>query len=370
MSGVSGVSGVSWVLAWAPSLRAGGASRLVGLCDRFRGSDHDQVSAAVGSARVGVVNATVCLAEMDRLRPRLCPDAVPTVWAGLLDLASQFGPREIRALRPRLLASFGRPGELQAVQDAAARRVALSQPLDVGDGIFCYRLALDTEAKTVLEAALGPLAAPRPADGIPDLRSSGRRRADALMDLARRAVACPDGLPTLTKAQLFVTITLEDLKNRVNAGFTVGSAGAETVLGAETVRRVACDAGILPVVMGGPGQVLDLGRGTRCFTVGQTKTLWLRDGGCTIPGCSMPAQWCDGHHLVHFVDGGPTDLANAALLCGWHHRWVHQHRLAGHISPGTGRVDWDLTPGSYDQLLTARSAGQAAPPDPDPPPDG
>jgi len=82
-----------------------------------------------------------------------------------------------------------------------------------------------------------------------------------------------------------------------------------------------------------------------------TKALWLRDGGCTLPGCTMPAQWCDAHHLTHWLDGGPTDLANAALLCGYHHHLVHDRRLAGHLTPH-GSITWDLTAGSYDHHLT------------------
>jgi hypothetical protein len=87
------------------------------------------------------------------------------VWAALIDLAAWFGPREMRALRPRLLADDGTDEELQHDQDLAARRAALSQPYDQGDGTFQYGLRLDVEGMTVLEAALGPLAAPRPPTG-------------------------------------------------------------------------------------------------------------------------------------------------------------------------------------------------------------
>ena len=344
----AGLAGVPWVREWAPSLRAGGAGRLMRLTERLRDPKADQLREAVESGRVGVGNAVVCLAEMDRLTPRLCPPAVPTVWRALMDLAARFGPREIRAVRPRLLADYGADGELQADQEAAARRVALSQPYDRGDGVFEYALRLDVEGRTVLEAALGPLAAPRPADGIPDRRGSDRRRADALVELVRRAVSCPDGVPTAAKAQLFLTVDVDDLVARVGAATTIGSADTGTLLAPETVRRIGCDAGILPAVMGGPGHVLDLGHATRWFTPGQTKALWLRDRHCTIPGCGMPAQWCDGHHIRHYADGGPTNLGNATLLCGYHHRWVHDHRLTATLSP-EGKVAWDLTPGSYDR---------------------
>ncbi len=349
----AGLAGVGWVREWAPTLKAGGAVGLVRLSEGIRSQERRPLREAVLTGRVGVGNATVCVREMDRLVPRLCPEAVPAVWDALIQLGSQFGPREIRAVRPRLLAEYGADGELQHEQDRAARRAALSQPHDAGDGTFEYRLRLDAEGTAVLEAALGPLAAPKPAEGVPDRRGSDRRRADGLIEIVRRAVACPDGVPTVAKAQVFLRIDLDDLVRRTRCATTVGSADAGKVLAPETVRRMACDAGLLPVVLGGPSHVLDLGRASRPFTPAQVKALWLRDGCCTIPGCGMPAQWADAHHIRHWADGGPSDLGNATLLCGYHHRWVHDHRLTASITD-EGRVVWDLTPGSYDEKLRRR----------------
>ena len=102
---------------------------------------------------------------------------------------------------------------------------------------------------------------------------------------------------------------------------------------------------IIPVVLGRDGEILDQGREQRLFTNGQVRALWLRDAHCTFPGCDAPAAWCDAHHLVHWIDGGPTDLGNAALLCGRHHTIVHRDRLAGTLTDHG--VEWDLRPGSY-----------------------
>jgi hypothetical protein len=90
------------------------------------------------------------------------------------------------------------------------------------------------------------------------------------------------------------------------------------------VRRIACDAGVIPMVLGSQGEILDLGRTRRLFTPAQLKYLWQRDKGCTIPGCGAPPWWCDGHHVIHWANGGATDVGNAALLCGRHHTIVHQ----------------------------------------------
>lgn len=344
-------AGVGWVLQWAPGLGPGGAKLLHDVVVGTSAPLARPLREAVVDGRVSVRNASVVLAEMDRLETRLTQQARPTVWAGLVAIAESGGPRQIRALRPALLAEYGRVGELQQIQDRARRRVGLSQPWDDGDGLFEYRLRLDVEAKAVLEAALSPLAAPRPADGRPDLRGSDRRRGEALVEIVRRGVAAADGVPASAKTQLLLSMDLDQLRAGLGAAATLGGPDAGTLLAPGTVRRLACDAAIIPVLLGGPSQVLDLGHTTRCFTPAQTKALWLRDGGCTLPGCTMPAQWCDAHHLTHWLDGGPTDLANAALLCGYHHHLVHDRRLAGHLTPH-GSITWDLTAGSYDHHLT------------------
>lgn len=132
----------------------------------------------------------------------------------------------------------------------------------------------------------------------------------------------------------------------------MGGADAGTLLAPETVRRLACDASIIPVVLGSRGEVLDFGLERRLFTPAQTKRLWLRDGECTFPGCSAPGHWCQAHHLVHWADFGPTDLDSH------HHTTVHTRRLAGTLvrDDQGERVEWDLTRGSYDLLLAQRQA--------------
>ncbi|WP_040881174.1 HNH endonuclease [Janibacter hoylei] len=94
------------------------------------------------------------------------------------------------------------------------------------------------------------------------------------------------------------------------------------------MRKLACEAGVIPVMLGSGGEPLELGRASRFFTPGQKRLLWLRDGGCTFPGCTMPAHWTDAHHVQYWSLGGRTDVGNAALLCERHHTRVHQQELA------------------------------------------
>jgi hypothetical protein len=82
---------------------------------------------------------------------------------------------------------------------------------------------------------------------------------------------------------------------------------------------------LLPPTLGGaPTQPLEVGRTSRVVQPGQRAALVVRDGGCVFPGCDRPQEWCEAHHLHHWLHGGPTDLANLALVCRAHHRAVHE----------------------------------------------
>ncbi len=77
-------------------------------------------------------------------------------------------------------------------------------------------------------------------------------------------------------------------------------------------------------LLAGPSQVLDVGRKIRTIPPGLRKAIDTRDRHCQFPGCDIPAQWCDCHHIHHWSNGGPTDRNNLILLCGRHHQHVHE----------------------------------------------
>jgi hypothetical protein len=103
----------------------------------------------------------------------------------------------------------------------------------------------------------------------------------------------------------------------VGAGDLDGPAGLGAQLRAAVPR-------LHPILGGAASQPLDVGRSTRVVQPAQRAALTVRDGGCVFPGCDRPLAWCDAHHLWHWTNGGPTDLANLALLCRAHHRAVHE----------------------------------------------
>ncbi|GAA5027277.1 HNH endonuclease signature motif containing protein [Actinopolymorpha pittospori] len=101
---------------------------------------------------------------------------------------------------------------------------------------------------------------------------------------------------------------------------------------------LACDAEILPAVLGSDGAILDLGTGTRLFTSNQRHAIGERDGHhCNFPDCEAPEKWCHAHHIIHWADGGPTNVGNGVLLCPSHHEMVHHDnwtvRMSTHGHP-------------------------------------
>ncbi|MGL4178702.1 MAG: HNH endonuclease signature motif containing protein, partial [Dermatophilaceae bacterium] len=164
-----------------------------------------------------------------------------------------------------------------------------------------------------------------------------------------------------------VTISLADLQAVTGCGEVLASVASQAVLGPGQLRRIACDAALIPYVLGSRGEVVDQGMTVRLFTRAQRRRLWLRDGGCTYPGCTAPGAWCRAHHVRHWADSGPTDIDNAALLCERHHTLVHQRRLWARVRElpdDHGRyVTWDLHHGSYDRALNAINQREVVPGD-------
>ena len=174
------------------------------------------------------------------------------------------------------------------------------------DGAFWLDPALGAQLRALIDAG----SAPRPSTPTgPDERTGGRRRHDTLADLLRAAVAHPEPVPGLGRPTLAVTITLEDLR----AGLP-GVGDDQAVIDPGTVRRMACDAGIIPIVLGSRSQVLDIGRRSRTVPAGIRRALIQRDQGCAFPGCDRPHSWTDAHHIQHWSQGGPTKLVQLCLV--------------------------------------------------------
>ncbi|HWJ65155.1 MAG TPA: DUF222 domain-containing protein, partial [Nocardioides sp.] len=191
-----------------------------------------------------------------------------------------------------------------------------------------------------------------------DPREAGARLWDALVDACDR-LANSDDLPRDhgTKPRVIVLIDQDSLKQQViDAGLArPGHTPTGTRLSASAVRRLACDAEIIPGVLGTHGQVLDVGRAHRLVTPAIWTALVIRDRHCAFPGCTRMPLACDAHHITHWADGGTTSLDNLIMVCRHHHVLLHQTPWAVHIDPHTGQPVW--TPPPRASLHDLRTAG-------------
>ena len=152
-----------------------------------------------------------------------------------------------------------------------------------------------------------------------DTRTVGQMRADALNFLARHALGCEDTRKSGVRTSIIVRMGLSDLMR----GQGIGSIdGIEQPVSVAEMRRLAGEAGIIPEVLGGDGEVLDFGRSKRFFTAAQRKVLLARDGGCAK--CHAPPEHCEAHHIRWWEHGGDTYLPNGDMLCTRCHHDVHR----------------------------------------------
>jgi Domain of unknown function (DUF222)/HNH endonuclease len=159
--------------------------------------------------------------------------------------------------------------------------------------------------------------------GNADTRSRKHRYADALVELAELSLdAGKLAMSGGQRPHLQVTTTLDTLRG--TPGAPAGMLEGAGPIAESTVQRLACDANITRVVMGPDSAVLDVGRTHRLPSVSTRRALRARDGGCAWPGCDREAAWTAAHHLVHWANGGATELENLVLLCHRHHRLVHE----------------------------------------------
>ncbi len=137
-----------------------------------------------------------------------------------------------------------------------------------------------------------------------------------------------------SRAEVSVVIDYQTLVGGLHQ-HSVMHTGYNTELPLETIRRMACEAQIIPVVLGGNGVVLDVGRGSRLASRHQRLALEAMYSHCAIPECHVSVNRCQPHHIRYWRNNGPTDMNNLVPLCSTHHRNVHEDRWALALDPPT-----------------------------------
>ncbi|MEV6269311.1 DUF222 domain-containing protein [Kribbella sp. NPDC051936] len=355
---------------------------------------------------------------LDRVRSRVPVEHLDAAAEQLVGLAGHLSPGELRTAAKEIADLLDSDGPEPEEHKAYARE---SLTLSAADNGVKFKGFLANENAELLRAVVHAGARPhKTVDGEHDPRPRDKRQADALSDALSTAAAVWDTTGPTTgptagpasgtegaastagtgdmagtagaaasaaegaagtgdmagtagtggrvarygaKANITVTIDLEDLRSATAdaLGRTAYSGG----LSAATIRRLACDANIIPLVLGSNSEPLDVGRRVRLVTGAMRRALDARDRGCVV--CGAPPIMCDAHHLISWIDGGDTKVSNLALLCRRHHTDLHRGHWHITILDGTVHV---ARPSWAEPAPTPATARRTAPPRARPPDSG
>ena len=227
----------------------------------------------------------------------------------------------------------------------------------LGDGTTRFTINLPDAVATRLHTYLEAFTSPRHSDagqhgtGEADRIPVDRKRGQAFCSLME--AIDPKRLPVHggDATTLIVTVSIDDLRKDLGTA----ELGPADKLTAGEVRRLACTAKIIPAVLGGKSEVLDLGRSSRFFKPAQRKAMIIRDRECRAEGCTVPAAWCEAHHWGRpWAEGGRTDVKDGVLLCNWHHHRAHDPRYEANRMPDG---DIRFTPATLGRAEPGRDMG-------------
>lgn len=271
---------------------------------------------------------------IDRAIKDLPADLDPAIVAAaeqtLIDYAARFHPDDLKQLGYTILETVA-PDEADErlkrklaadERNAALRRELRVRPDPEHVGGLLFRGKADAELAELLHTVLDQYARPRPTDAhTPDARTRPQRNGDALYEVLRQFLDQPDQ-PTRSGSRIQVLLTMNQRNFAANTGYGT-YVRSHTPVSVTKVREHTCDSDVAYLWFDTQPGNLNAASRKRTFDGKLRRLLEARDRGCAFPGCDRPPAWCAGHHIKHWVDGGPTTLNNGVLLCGHHHTLIH-----------------------------------------------
>ncbi len=291
------------------------------------------LAAAVTAGEVSMEKAAIITRGLRTVdRAGFDPADIAAAEEILVDDARLFSPEELRLLTQRVVDAIDPDGTRP---DESLQKDRRSFEMHrTSDGGFAGQFRLTAECGIKLDTLLRPLSARRVDDPhadrgddvaagrakLIDERSFGQRQHDALEECCNRLLR--EGTVHENNAPVTVIVTIDETDLVRRTGHATTTSG--DLIATPTLLTMADQAEIYPAVLNAHGVPLTLERTKRCATRHQTMALIARDVGCSFPGCAHPADYCERHHIVPWIDGGPTDLDNLTLLCVYHHRNFEQ----------------------------------------------
>ncbi|WP_310961650.1 HNH endonuclease signature motif containing protein [Nocardioides terrisoli] len=322
-----------------------------------------RLGVALGEGSVNLAQARVVAQALEELPGDLDPGILVEAEEHLIGLAADHRPRELAVLGAKILEVLApdiaeaEEGRRLEEQERRARestrlftrrlgdgstRIGIKVPDAVADRLMTYLDAFTSPRHGLNDGTTvpGPNHDPdkdptsAPANPLGTIGMVGVGEGDRIPAARKRGLAFTALLEALDPARLpehggdattvIITLTLDQLRSQLTAAGVITSDQGR--ISAGEARRLACTAQLVPAVLDGTGQVLDLGRTQRLFSRAQRKALRLRDRSCRAEHCTVPAGWAEAHHWKPWSKGGRTDLADGVLLCSWHHHRAHDDR--------------------------------------------
>ncbi|KRF06456.1 hypothetical protein ASG88_20120 [Nocardioides sp. Soil777] len=257
----------------------------------------------------------------------------------LVGYAATFAPKELRRLGSRIL-DIVAPGvgeeqerkKLEGEERKAPKTTSLTTRSH-GDGSTTIRIRVPDATADRLLTYLHAWTNPRKHDAGQDPAGTAGADAGTKVSYPTRLghAFCtllehldPNKLPRHGGTATSVVVTMD--YDTMMSGLGVATTNTGGRISASEARRLMCTSHVIPAVLGGKSEVLDLGRGQRLYKKGPRRAMDLRDKHCRAEGCDIPAAWCEAHHLIPWLKGGKTDLADGILLCSHHHHRAHDDR--------------------------------------------
>ncbi|MDN4160937.1 HNH endonuclease signature motif containing protein [Nocardioides abyssi] len=308
---------------------------------------HAPTAAALTEGAISVDHARVITDCVDKFPDDLADPTIPErAEKHLLNEALDRDPKSLAILAKHVLTvvapEIGEERDARALEreEREARAKAWLTMAPDGRGSYRGKFSIPTLHGEMLKKMLLAFAAPKhqaarrqdDQSEVAERRPSPERMGDAFCELLERLPA--DKLPQLggLNASVVVLIDYTDLTSET------GRATLESgePISASLARRMACEAGLLPAVLGRKSELLDLGRTARLFSGAQRRGLATTQKTCTAVGCDWPAHLCHAHHDQSWLHGGKTDMKNARLLCPRHHARIHDPRFKTTHHPDGG----------------------------------
>lgn len=288
-----------------------------------RAPRYPAVAAAALAGDLSVGSAAMITTGLESATDRLPSAALHELERRLVEKAIGLAAHDVRRLVANAVARADRRGHQDRERQQYAERYLAWSEDHTGMVTLSARLDPVTAApirSAIEQVVTAQFRARRDQDpSAPDQRTVGQMRADALFDLCRHALGCAETASSGVRTTIVVRMSKADLESGEGLGRIDGVAVPVSV---GELRRLAGDAGVVPQVLGGASETLDLGRSVRLFSRAQRLALLERDGGCAK--CHAPPEHCEAHHIRWWDHGGGSDLSNGVMLCTRCHHDIHR----------------------------------------------